>query len=323
MRYFYFGALFIALFNPTLSAILAFGAPPPRVAAPPKDDNVTQTIQLTYVKPSEAIRTLRQDLFDLANPHPKSGVPAGIRRIIQDDPNKSITVCGTAEAVAELAMLLHLLDVKPLLIEVKTRLVEIDLTDTGVRKETLVQASVFILRNSSDFKVTVPPSLKSRIDLLITPHLDGDKSVSVTALLEIRGDANGSDPRAVRSETFASILRLRKKGEWRTLKEVSLTGDPEFRYNPSLGTFITINPPAIFPSTDGRLLRRSTQRHRHKKPPHQFYCCGGFSTVFYRLRWQFLYFLPDPQGQRSFGPTLGIEAVCCSEAAIAAARSAF
>jgi hypothetical protein len=207
-----------------LSTIL-FGNVSATAAFAGQNDIITETIRLAYSRPSEVIQTLRQDILDPMVRHPKSGIPPGIVRMSHDDIKKTITVRGSAAAVADLKALVSLLDAKPHYLEVNTRLIEITLTEQGQRRETQVQAPTLVAKNNVSTRVSIAGRLNRSMSLSVAPHLNGDGSISLNAALGVRHTAEGPPPQRVHTYAFVSTFRLTKPGEWKTLREVSVKDD--------------------------------------------------------------------------------------------------
>jgi hypothetical protein len=53
--------------------------------------------------------------------------------------------------------------------------------------------------------------------------------VSVTAIIGVRVNADGPFPQRVRISTFSSSVWLRKPGEWKPMREISLVEDEKLQ----------------------------------------------------------------------------------------------
>ncbi|RYF50933.1 MAG: hypothetical protein EOO38_04480, partial [Cytophagaceae bacterium] len=138
----------------TLASLLLFlGGPYPLVLAQPasahqqsSNDNdkdvVNKTFVLKYASPAAVLRLLQG-----SNPQ-NSLLPEGIQSVTPRPSDYSLTVRGAAEAVAEMEALITLLDVKPHVVKVDTRLFEIQRSKDGTLQETLLQSPVIMAKNN-------------------------------------------------------------------------------------------------------------------------------------------------------------------------------
>ncbi|MES2465436.1 MAG: hypothetical protein V4671_33125 [Armatimonadota bacterium] len=227
----------------SLIVLSACALPAPAIAV--KDDLVTETLRLTHAVPSEVIKTLRQDILDPGTAQPKSAIPAGIVRISQDNAGKSITVRGSAKAIADLTAMIRLLDVKPRYLEVKMRLIEIRLTPDGTRKETLLQAPSLVTRNNVSARVSLVSSLQRSMSFSVAPHLNGDGTISLSSTLGVRhATSSGPPPQRTHTSAFTSTMRLTRRDDWQSLREVSVKDDERLQK----AVFSETNPPTeIYP----------------------------------------------------------------------------
>ena len=128
--------------------------------------------------------------------------------------------------------------------DVKARLVEIRLRDDGTRQEILRDTSSVIVLNNRTARVAIAPSLKNVMTLSLVPRLNGDNSILVTALLETRYFAAGPAPQRFQTSGFTSSVWLKKRSEWKAIREVSLVNDKQLQKEVLMGTK---TPNSIYP----------------------------------------------------------------------------
>lgn len=192
----------------TLSAVLITGVASPAPSFASQDETVTETIQLTYLKPSAFLRRLtskdpngmisqRQggSLSGSQTPQPESLLPIGTAGMVPNDAAKTFTVTGTKAAVGDIKQIARLLDVKPRQVILKTRLVETRVDTEGRRSKNILQTSSFIATNNQPLHTAITVSLEDQINLTLTPHVDGNKSILLKVQLQ-RQHQEYPDPEA-------------------------------------------------------------------------------------------------------------------------------
>ena len=187
------------------------------------DDIVTKKLSLKYRLPSEAVRLIKENVVPVGVEQPTPKLPEGITELVPDDTDNTVAVRGTPTAVRELEAMIRLLDVKPRHVKVEMRLIEIRLADDGTRKETLLQSPIISTTNNTEAMISFRTSgeIRSGTKILLTPHLNGDDSITLQLSLAL----DSSSKKSVATSQFNTVTRLIKQGEWKTIRTLSLSGD--------------------------------------------------------------------------------------------------
>ncbi|MBC8137041.1 MAG: hypothetical protein H8F28_14265 [Fibrella sp.] len=157
------------------------------------------------------------------------------------DSDNTLTIRGTPDDVELLLELVRYLDVKPRVVQVSARLIEIRLSEKGVPKESILQTPTIITRNDTPATCVTNFFDKSETKLGVTPHLNVDGSVSLTLSLSLRLFSGG----AIATGEVKKITGLGKQGEWNPIQTISLSVDKEIQK--TLRTSIDPPPAAAYP----------------------------------------------------------------------------
>ncbi len=220
----------IVLTTGALLPVLSLGIPADPAFAW-QEETVTETIKLSFIKPSALMLSLQEPTAfpggSVTPPQPKSFVPAGITDLVSNDPSRSLTVTGTKAAIAEMKHIVRLLDVKPRQVVLKTRLLETRLEAGGRRTRTILQNSVLSARNNQSVLTAISGSESDNeeISVIFTPHINPDRSISVLAKMQRRWE-NESEPQIYETSVSAKYL---KPNEWNALPTVSFSKDPKIQ----------------------------------------------------------------------------------------------
>lgn len=245
-------ALWIASMG--MASVVLIPSPPasahPAQASPAaKDTIVTETILLKYMLPSQAVKffTTPSELLSTdpsigAKPKPPKVAPTiptlpnGIIGTTPKDNDLSLTLKGTRRGVKEATALLRFLDVKPRQVQIKTRLIEIRLSEDGTKQEKLLQSPIVSTTNNVPAGVGLSFGNSTRsafttsggnttsrpnTSISVTPNINGDDSISLTVKLSIQPHSNEPVP----SMDFTRSTRLKKQGEWHAFNPISLSSD--------------------------------------------------------------------------------------------------
>ncbi|MBB6050148.1 hypothetical protein [Armatimonas rosea] len=162
---------------------MPFPLPPALVQqALPQEKPRLVKIELHFVAPSAAMKRID------GNGKQKSLRPDGLRNVIISDVDKVLILQGTEEAVAEFKALLRLIDVKPVVLELKVQFVQEGENTIYLRLRTA---------DAQKTRVTLGEDALAR-GLLIIPHLsDDNKSVTFEILREVGEPSKLADPKKV------------------------------------------------------------------------------------------------------------------------------
>ena len=117
-------------------------------------------------------------------------LPPGIASVLPNKRDNSLTLRGTAEAVARLKETIRLLDIQPREVTIKLRLVRVPLTpsdeeEATPRSEEVIGAPILVTLNNQTGRVAVRG--RGGYEVEITPRINGDNSVTLSAELRLLG----------------------------------------------------------------------------------------------------------------------------------------
>lgn len=141
----------------------------------------TERIPLRFVRPSEMIAALR------AAPN---GLPAGTANLTPNDRDNTLSVRGSDVAIARVKELAALLDVAPRTVLVKLRLVRVWFVDDGKMQEDTLSAPVITTTNNRPAAISV--SGRGGYAVALTPRVNGDGSITLTATLRLSAPVGGA-----------------------------------------------------------------------------------------------------------------------------------
>jgi hypothetical protein len=169
------------------------------------------------VRASDLVRLLET----AAPPRQASVLPRGVERVIPDDRAMTLTVRGTAKAVAEVKQMIGLLDVTPRETLVKLRVVRVRFAPGGGREEETLGTPVVSTLNNKTARVAVSGGLQDW-SVEVTPHINGDGSISLLAKLNLSRIA--SSPRE--ALTTGEQYRRVPAGKTARLAPITDSADP-------------------------------------------------------------------------------------------------
>ncbi|HVK06219.1 MAG TPA: secretin N-terminal domain-containing protein [Armatimonadaceae bacterium] len=175
----------------------------------------TETLDLTYVKPSEVVAALATGSKAGEGGAPPL-LPAGLSRVSPDDAAGTLTVRGSAASIDELREMTRLLDVAPRRVRLNVRILRG--TFTGKAVEAVTEVAAFtseVTNNRAGESTAIGDGHIFRARL--TPHVNGDGSVSLAASLSQVTQTDGhplpEPPRAVHARIAGGGVALLAAGE--------------------------------------------------------------------------------------------------------------
>lgn len=154
-----------------------------------QDKIVTETIVVQNSEPTYLLR------FLVPLPNPKDDkLPIdnleGIKSYKVDDLKRTVTVTGTAAAIAELRQRFNLLDVILRSVKIMARVLQTVEDQSGKRDVRIVNEVVFTAQNNSVTSFTFPHWSRNLV-LTLRPRVNGDNSISYSATLKVTRDPLG------------------------------------------------------------------------------------------------------------------------------------
>jgi hypothetical protein len=231
----------IVLSTCTLSSVFAS-----RLLAAPvlaaQNEIVTEVITLNFMKPTNFLKCLEETggsgffttqagTATVETEKAKSLMPAGVSSSVPNNEAKTITLTGTKSAIEEVKHIARLLDVRPWQIGMKVRLVETRIDSSRRRTRSIIQTSTLMTTNNRPVQTAITTAEGgdipefSLLSLQLTPHVNGDNSLSLLANLQRTGN---SDDR--KSDEKVSIFqRFGKSDEWNTFRTLTFNPDKEIQ----------------------------------------------------------------------------------------------
>lgn len=205
----------VAAFTAVTAVTLIGACAPSAPARAAEVGSVIETVQLRYLKPSAAARNLNQVL---GGPSTSSGtfIHPGIADLTPNDGDSTLIIAGTSSAVGEVKTLLRLLDVRPRRVQVKTRLFEVRFPRVGVPRETLISSSTFTGNNNETVSLSVRSPSEPGMNIEVTPHINGDNSISLAAALRVRRFTSDAPVRRIEISGVETTFRIPAQGEWKS-----------------------------------------------------------------------------------------------------------
>jgi hypothetical protein len=180
-------------------------------------DTVSETIRFEYVTPSEALKSVSEGGGSTSSTS-EAALPQGMKEITPNDGEKTLVLSGTPSAVAEMKTLLRLFDVKPRLVKVRTRLIEVQTSKDFSQRESVVQSFVFTRNNNLTTKKVFDLGESQDIQLVMTPHINGDDSISLAMEITLHKQSNPTmtTGRQRVQQSINTDLRITRPGQWKS-----------------------------------------------------------------------------------------------------------
>lgn len=196
--------------TPLLAAVLLIGV----VAASARSAAVTETIPLKFAKPSDVVAffTALREKGGVGNAPSPSAVPESVEQMIPNDVDNTLIVRGDAQGVAQVRRLIAFLDVQPRAVRLDLRVLRYTFPANG-GAPTVEEIAAPVTQTKNNLAADVAAvGARQTFKLRLTPHVNGDGSVTIAAELGMGG------------RTSSSVRRL-MNGERRLLLGVSDSSD--------------------------------------------------------------------------------------------------
>jgi hypothetical protein len=188
------------------------------------DAIVTRTVTFKYLLPSEFVRLVKEGHSDGKKGGATHVMPFGITTLVPRDKDSTLVVSGRSQYVESIVGAARFLDVKPRVIRVSTRLVEIRLGSDGTKRETVLQSPVLTATNNTSATTKVSDGNGSETSLAVTPHINGDKTVSLSTSFYLQRPVAGK----IASSRVTGNRRV-SQDEWTPIQTLTLSPDEKMQ----------------------------------------------------------------------------------------------
>ncbi|MES2459153.1 MAG: hypothetical protein V4671_01120 [Armatimonadota bacterium] len=151
-------------------------------------------------------------------------------------------VTGTTAAISEMKTLLRLLDVKPRLVQVKARVYEVQYAQDGTQTDTLLQSPILSTVQNQTAQVSVSASAEGSTTLQVTPHINGDNSISVRVELRAKRLSQRASKEGETDARAEAIMRVPPGSNWQVSRPLFLDFDTKapFEVSKTVPKFVEV-----------------------------------------------------------------------------------
>lgn len=184
--------------------------------------SVTEKVPLRFVKPSQVVQFLTQPpAATISNGSTTRTVPTGeepplppgVERLTPNDRAMTLTVRGTNQAVSQVKEMVRLLDVQPRTAGLQVRVVRVQVSADGkVQELPGIPLAVQAVNNTPSTALVTAE--RNRFQVVVTPRINGDDSVSLQMQLNLLG---------LNNKVVASANRLRRVKPGESVRLVGVT----------------------------------------------------------------------------------------------------
>ena len=199
-------ASWIVLFLLVGTASTDIVTPSAAQAAPQQPKIVTETVRLQHIKAADFISLLRENSLLTGKPD-QNGMSLSEANIVSlktDTKDNQLVFRGTASEIAALKQIVRLLDVEPRLVRIQARLIETNFDAQGKLAQRVQRVTPITLKNNAPTPLSFP-GFPVTINAQMTPHINGDSSISMTVTLQ----ANRSSRYEPGKVEFAGVTTTR------------------------------------------------------------------------------------------------------------------